>query len=233
MSVHKTVFPDEIGENESLRDVITKLNTFYAAQTSPEATAASASSTGGGFFSGWGRKKNPALNRVRNASSSSELPSTGADADGDADAPGGGGGVAQSAPGSRGPSRHNSATDLTAGVQRMQVGRVNTTAFMETDDDDFPAPLWADDPLTTLIVSGAALGSGMFGLIFSSESDLFFCLASNMRSRGAYAVMPPKMRKMISWFGFTSSSRSSSLKLLKVAASSAFRRLHYGWFSSH
>ena len=33
--------------------------------------------------------------------------------------------------------------------------------------------------------------------------------------------MPPKMRKLISWFGFSSSSRSASLKLLKVAASSA------------
>lgn len=220
MSVHKTVFPDEIAEDESLRDVITKLNSFYLAQTSPEATAASTSSSGGGFFSGWGLKKNPTLSRVRIASSSSELPSSGADADGDASA-GGRGDVAQSAPGSRGPSRHNSATDLTAGVQRMQVGRVNTTAFMETDDDDFPAPLWAADPLTTLIVSGAALGSGMFGLIFSSEPDFPPDVPLTLRSTNSFAVMPPKMRKMISWFGFTSSSRSASLKLLKVAASSA------------
>ncbi|GAA5984217.1 hypothetical protein JCM10908_006095 [Rhodotorula pacifica] len=202
MSVHKTVFPDDIGENESLREVFTKLNQHYLDQTTQQAAPASSSS---GFF-GWGRgsKKNPTLNRVRHSSSSSDLPSSSSSRSADSSA------VPASTPGSEVPSRNDSTTDLAAGVSRMQVGRTTTAAFMEADEDDFPTPLWASEPLTTLIISGAALGSGLFGLIFS--------------------MMPPKMRKMISWFGFTSASRSASLKLLKVAASTG-NDVH-GYFAS-
>ncbi|KAG0658987.1 hypothetical protein C6P46_005372 [Rhodotorula mucilaginosa] len=208
MSVHKIVFPDDIGEDESLRQVFTKLNQHYLNQTTQQAAAPAASGSSGLF--GWGRsKKNPVLNRVRHSSSSSDLPSlssssspAGIGADGNS--------VPASEPVSNAPSPNDSTTDLAAGVDRLQVGRTTTAVFMEADEDDFPTPLWANDPLTTLIISGAALGSGLFGLIFS--------------------MMPPKMRKLISWFGFSSSSRSASLKLLKVAASTG-NDVH-GYFAS-
>lgn len=169
MSVHKIVFPDDIGEDESLRQVFTKLNQHYLNQTTQQ--AAPAASGASGLF-GWGRKKNPVLNRVRHSSSSSDLPSlssssspAGIAADGST--------VPASEPVSNAPSPNDSTTDLAAGVERMQVGRTTTAVFMEADEDDFPTPLWANDPLTTLIISGAALGSGLFGLIFSSRDPLF------------------------------------------------------------
>lgn len=161
MSVHKTVFPDDIGEDESLREVFSKLNQHYLDQTTQQAVPVA---SGSGLF-GWGRKKNPALHRVRHSSSSSDLPSasspdrTAAPSD-----------VPASTPVTEVSSPSGSTTDLTAGIARVQVARTTTAAFMEADEDDFPTPLWANDPLTTLIISGAALGSGLFGLIFSSTS---------------------------------------------------------------
>ncbi|GAA5875921.1 hypothetical protein JCM3774_005817 [Rhodotorula dairenensis] len=206
MSVHKIVFPDDIGEDESLREVFSKLNQHYLDQTTQQAVSPVAS--GSGLF-GWGRKKNPALHRVRHSASSSDLPSASSSS-----APADKGAVPSDVPASTPvtevSSPSGSTTDLTAGVARVQIGRTTTGSFMEADEDDFPTPLWANDPLTTLIISGAALGSGLFGLIFS--------------------MMPPKMRKMISWFGFSSSSRSASLKLLKVAASTG-NDVH-GYFAS-
>ena len=174
MSVHKIVFPDDIGEDESLRQVFTKLNQHYLNQTTQQAAAPAASGSSGLF--GWGRsKKNPVLNRVRHSSSSSDLPSlssssspAGIGADGNS--------VPASEPVSNAPSPNDSTTDLAAGVDRLQVGRTTTAVFMEADEDDFPTPLWANDPLTTLIISGAALGSGLFGLIFSSTNLLSFFL---------------------------------------------------------
>lgn len=173
MSVHKIVFPDDIGEDESLRQVFTKLNQHYLNQTTQQAAAPAASGSSGLF--GWGRsKKNPVLNRVRHSSSSSDLPSLSSSS-----SPAGIGGagdstVPASEPVSNAPSPHDSTTDLAAGVDRLQVGRTTTAVFMEADEDDFPTPLWANDPLTTLIISGAALGSGLFGLIFSSTDSSFF-----------------------------------------------------------
>ncbi|BGP55618.1 hypothetical protein JCM8202_004879 [Rhodotorula sphaerocarpa] len=209
MAVHKTVFPEEIGDDESLHQVITKLNQHYLDQTTKQAEAEeNPSSGGGGFFSGWGRKKNPTLNRVRAASSASDLPS--APSSSQATDESGSNSEPNSSPGTRTVSRSGSATDLLEGMSKTRISRADTTDFMTTDEDSFPPPLWANDPLTTLVISGAALGSGMFGLIFST--------------------LPPKMRKMISWFGFSSSSRSASLKLLKVAASTG-NDVH-GYFAS-
>ena len=137
MSVHKIVFPDDIGEDESLRQVFTKLNQHYLNQTTQQ--AAPAASGASGLF-GWGRKKNPVLNRVRHSSSSSDLPSlssssspAGIAADGST--------VPASEPVSNAPSPNDSTTDLAAGVERMQVGRTTTAVFMEADEDDFPTPL--------------------------------------------------------------------------------------------
>ncbi|GAA6058174.1 hypothetical protein JCM3770_004079, partial [Rhodotorula araucariae] len=188
MSIYKTVFPGGVTEDESLDSVFRKLNEHYLAQTT--APAASNSAGGGGFLSAWGRKKAPAVAvSLRHTSSSSAL----ASAQGASATP-----TSASAPVSHLPSEHGSTTDLAAGLAATSLGGgVGTT---EGDGaDEHPTPLWAGDRLTTLVISGAALGSGMFGLIFST--------------------LPPKMRKMISWFGFSGSSRPTALKLLTVAAS--------------
>ena len=185
MSVHKIVFPDDIGEDESLRQVFTKLNQHYLNQTTQQVAAPAASGSSGLF--GWGRsKKNPVLNRVRHSSSSSDLPSSssspaGIGADGSS--------VPASEPVSNAPSPNDSTTDLAAGVERLQVGRTTTAVFMEADEDDFPTPLWANDPLTTLIISGAALGSGLFGLIFSSTGPL-----SRLRLPPSCAELPHRLQ---------------------------------------
>mgnify|MGYP001587206861 FL=1 len=72
-------------------------------------------------------------------------------------------------------------------------------SLVDEDGERVPEPAWAGDALTTLIISGAAFGFGLFGLIFS--------------------LLPPKLRKLISWFGFSNSNRTVALKLLTVAAS--------------
>lgn len=171
MAVHKTVFPEEIGDDESLHQVITKLNQHYLDQTTKQAEADENPSSGGGFFSGWGRKKNPTLNRVRAASSASDLPS--APSSSQATDESGSNSEPNSSPGTGTVSRSGSATDLLEGMSKTRISRADTTDFMTTDEDSFPPPLWANDPLTTLVISGAALGSGMFGLIFSSRSLRF------------------------------------------------------------
>ncbi|GAA5845513.1 hypothetical protein JCM9279_003058 [Rhodotorula babjevae] len=182
-TVQKTVFPDGVGENESLESVFTKLNKHYLEAT----TAAQAPpAESGGFFSSWGRKRAPAVAAsLRHSSSSSAIPTL--------HAPTPTRSASASAPGSHLASENASMTDLAEGVEK--------TALVATAGDgaeEHPAPLWAGDRLTTTVISGAALGSGMFGLIFS--------------------MMPPRMVKLISWFGFAGSSRQSALKLLAVAA---------------
>ncbi|BGP48269.1 Mitochondrial outer membrane protein iml2 [Rhodotorula kratochvilovae] len=193
MSIYKTVFPGGVTEDESLDSVFRKLNEHYLAQTTAPAAADSTSGGGGGggFFSSWGRKRAPAVAAsLRHSSSSSAL----APAHAAAPAPGG---ASASAPGSHLPSQRGSTTDLAAGLAATSLGGAGGTEG--EGDDEHPTPLWAGDRLTTLVISGAALGSGMFGLIFS--------------------MLPPKMRKMIAWFGFSGSSRPTALKLLTVAAS--------------
>ncbi|GAA5935455.1 hypothetical protein JCM3775_006276 [Rhodotorula graminis] len=183
-TVQKTVFPDGVGENESLESVFTKLNEHYLEATT--AAQAPAAESGGGFFSSWGRKRAPAVAAsLRHSSSSSAIPTL------HAPTPTRSGSA--SVPGSHVASENASVTDLVEGVDK--------TALVATAGDgaeEHPAPLWAGDRLTTTVISGAALGAGMFGLIFS--------------------MMPPRMVKLISWFGFAGSSRQSALKLLAVSA---------------
>ncbi|GAA5996526.1 uncharacterized protein JCM10292_003030 [Rhodotorula paludigena] len=190
MSIQKTVFPDGVEEDESLDSVFRKLNENYLAQTTKPAESSLSSSGGGGFF-GWGRKKaTPAATPLRHAASSAALSSSA----GTLPAAG-----AASAPGSHMPSRPESVSDLADGLDKKVTLAGEEVAADATDDPDaHPQPLWAGDALTTLVISGAALGSGMFGLIFS--------------------MLPPKMRKAISWFGFSNSNRPIALKLLTVAS---------------
>lgn len=191
MGIFKTVFPEDVSENDSLHDIFTRLNDRYVEHsTKPQAVAESS----GGFFSSWGRKKPSAVTapHLRHANSSSAIPtiSSSAAANGDPAS-------AASAPVSELPSRSASTIDLSTSFNN-KVTLADSAGDAEVDS--YPSPLWAGDPLTKLVISGAALGSGMFGLIFS--------------------MLPPKMRKMISWFGFSNSNRPVALKLLTVAASS-------------
>ncbi|GAA6001330.1 hypothetical protein JCM10207_006611 [Rhodosporidiobolus poonsookiae] len=194
-SLYSTVFPDGVQEDESLDAIFTKLNTFYLKQSTSSSLAPPEPSGGGGFFSSWGKKKGAALaSNLRHASSSSALASSAAPSTSAVS-------VSASAPGSELPSADASVDDLAKGLSsRLSLG----------DEGSYPAPAWKDDPLVTLIISGAALGSGMFGLIFS--------------------LLPPKMRKAISWFGFSNSNRSVALKLLTVSSSTG-NDVH-GYFAS-
>ncbi|GAA5895996.1 hypothetical protein JCM8208_007500 [Rhodotorula glutinis] len=180
-TVQKTVFPDGVGENESLESVFTKLNKHYLEATTT--AQAPPVESAGGFFSSWGRKRAPAVAAsLRHSSSSSAIPTL--------HAPTPTRSASASAPGSHMASENASVTDLVDGVDK--------TKLVGDGAEEHPAPLWAGDRLTTTVISGAALGSGMFSLIFS--------------------MMPPRMVKLISWFGFAGSSRQSGLKLLAVAA---------------
>ncbi|GAA5984842.1 hypothetical protein JCM11641_005434 [Rhodosporidiobolus odoratus] len=185
MAASKVVFPDGVDEDETLDSVFTKLNAHYLKQTSAASSlSVPGASTTGGFFSSWGRKKSAALTpQLRHATSSSALasPST---LDGT-----GFNGASASEPPTTASSAQASVEELGRATGKVSLG----------DEGSYPAPLWKDEPLTTMISSCAALGSGMFGLVFS--------------------MMPPKMRKMIAWFGFSNWSRPVALKLLTVASS--------------
>lgn len=172
-AVQKTVFPDGVGENESLESVFTKLNKHYLDATT--AAQAPAVESGGGFFSSWGRKRAPAVAAsLRHSSSSSAIPTL--------QAPKPSRSASASAPGSHVASENASVTDLAEGVDK--------TALVETvgdGADEHPAPLWAGDRLTTTVISGAALGSGMFSLIFSSA------LSSSTSSSSALLSLSPAL----------------------------------------
>ncbi|KAI5480790.1 mitochondrial outer membrane protein IML2 [Pseudohyphozyma bogoriensis] len=96
-----------------------------------------------------------------------------------------------SVPSSRPITRENSF-DPTLDVQEP-------SPLLSEDGTPLPAPAWQGDPLATMVISGASFGYGLFGLIFS--------------------ILPPRLRKLIAWFGFNNSNRAIALKLLTVAAS--------------
>ncbi|GAA5850339.1 hypothetical protein JCM8547_001838 [Rhodosporidiobolus lusitaniae] len=194
-STFKVVFPEGVSEQETLHDIFTKLNAHYLKQTTSSSLGVPEPSSGGGFFSSWGRKKGSAVANLRHASSSSALASISSTSSVSAIPP------SASEPPTTVPSASPSVTDLAQQVDgKLSLG----------DEGTFPEPLWKDDPLTTMIISSASLGSGLFGLIFS--------------------MMPPRMIKLVSWFGFTSASRPVALKLLTVAASTG-NDVH-GYFAS-
>ncbi|GAA5901756.1 hypothetical protein JCM5296_005398 [Sporobolomyces johnsonii] len=191
-AVAKAVFPDGVDENDTLHAIVTKLNSHYLDKTTnPSPVPDSASSTSSSFFPWRKRVASPAP-ALKHAVSSPALSNL---AHKHADAP------SSSAPGSRVPSREDSAEDLVKAFEGKGT-------LAETGE--YPTPLWEQDALNTLIVSGAALGSGMFGLIFS--------------------MLPPKARKLISWFGFSGSGRPAALKLLTVSAATG-SDVH-GYFAS-
>lgn len=136
------VFPHGVQENESLATVFAGLNERYLkAKSKPETTAPSS-------FFGWNTKKRNdlAVPGLRHSASTSALEGLAPPAPAE--------GVAVSVPTSRSGSRSSS---LGSG-EAVPLG---------DDGDAVPAPLWAGDPLSTLVISGAAFGFGLFGLIFS------------------------------------------------------------------
>ncbi|GAA6042126.1 hypothetical protein JCM8097_003120 [Rhodosporidiobolus ruineniae] len=178
----KTVFPEGVGEDESLDSIVSKLNAHYHQQTTNPSLAVPESS--GGFFSSWGRRKGAAASpALRHAASSTTLSST-----------------APLVSSTSHPSASEPPTALPSADPSMDDLSKNVKAKVSlVENKEHPEMLWKDDTITSLIISGTAFGCGMFGLIFSS--------------------LPPKMRKVISWVGFTNSSRPIALKLLTVSAS--------------
>lgn len=148
-AAEKVVFPNGVGADESLESIFAKLNAHYLKQTTASSLSIPESSGGGGFFS-WGRKKGSAVAELRHSASSATLSSA-------SGAGSGGSGAAQ-------VSASEPAT-TNASVEDLKVGGLSISNGGST----LPTPLWVDDPLVTMIISGAALGSGMFGLIFSSS----------------------------------------------------------------
>ena len=59
-------------------------------------------------------------------------------------------------------------------------------------------PNWVNDAVAQLVVGGSAFGHGLFELVF--------------------ALLPPKLRKLTSFFGYSYGNRSVALKLLSVSA---------------
>ncbi|ORY89442.1 mitochondrial outer membrane protein IML2 [Leucosporidium creatinivorum] len=216
-SVYSIVYPGGITESDSLDTIFTKLNAHYVAQTTGAGSGSGGGSSllssvggggGGSSFFGWGKKK-VSTTELKHSSSTAALPALSKVAALDAEK------RSASAPGSKVPSREGSVFELGAGVDRLSMNgeaeKVGTGEKMQMGEDgSFPAPLWKDDPIASLCVSGAFFGAGLFTLIFS--------------------LLPPKMRKLISWFGFKESNRSVALKQLTVAAATG-NDVH-GYFAS-
>lgn len=144
--VEKAVFPNGFDGSESLDTIFTRLNDNYIAQTTnPRPQLASTPSFGSSFLP-WRRRKelprhnsSPSLTTLKPPEASPSL-STPASRDN-----------------SRAGSADGSVEDLAANLSMN--GSVSTTASLH------PKPLWEDDPITTMIIGGASLGAGLFGLI--------------------------------------------------------------------
>ncbi|KAM0753081.1 hypothetical protein T439DRAFT_323696 [Meredithblackwellia eburnea MCA 4105] len=234
-NAYKVVFPKDISENDSLHKIFTDLNAFYLKSKEREkekafSAATSTSSSGSGFF-GWNTKKRTDLQHLKHSSSTSAIPNLVANLSLDVPSSEN---LAASAPTSRPPSERGSITPseqstlaTTADTATSNVDTSATSSLNENshgaengdespshlvgeDGKEVPEPLWKGDALTTLVISGAAFGFGLFGLIFS--------------------ILPPRLRKLISWFGFSNSNRQVALKLLTVA--SATGDDVHGYFAS-
>lgn len=145
-----------MSESDSLDTIISKLNAHYVAQTT--APPPSSSSSSGGFF-GWGSKKKPALADLKHSASSTALPAPQVPIVEDSR-------VSSSEPGSRSHSRDPSVDRLRGGVDALSLSGEKEKVQMG-EDGSYPAPLWKDDPVASLLVSGAFFGAGLFTLIFS------------------------------------------------------------------
>ncbi|KAL8281124.1 hypothetical protein RQP46_006482 [Phenoliferia psychrophenolica] len=173
----KIVFPAGVAADESLTSIFTKLNAAYLKAKTESPSKSSTSATASLLSWGSSKKRMSDASSLRHSASTSALPSSLLPS-----APGED--VAATAPASRNGSRQSS------------LGAETSLGVLDENGAPIPEPLWAGDALTTLVISGAAFGFGLFSLIFSLLT-----------------------RKLISWFGFSNSNRTVALKLLTVASS--------------
>ncbi|KAK4053906.1 Mitochondrial outer membrane protein iml2 [Microbotryomycetes sp. JL221] len=186
--IYQIVFPGGVKDTDNLDEIFARLNNNYAKKTRPGSTNDESSSSATSLF-GWGRKKSSAAAaELKPSSSATALPSLNRLQLDD--------------------KRMSSSEPVS--VNGSPLGSEANLVLDAKADAGHPAPLWADDPLTTLTISGCAFGFGLFGLILS--------------------LLPPRMRKLISWFGFNNSNRAVALKLLTVSASTG-NDVH-GYFAS-
>lgn len=136
------MFPQGVAEDEELASIYAKLNAAYLDRT---AAPAEVTSIGSSIF-GWGKKR-PDLATLRPSASSTVLSAL-------AKVPLEK--VAVSTPNSRPDTRETSVEDLTSGFAAAAVA-----------DGEVPKAAWEGDAISTLVISGAAFGFGLFGLIFS------------------------------------------------------------------
>lgn len=133
--------------------------------TSP--TPPTSTSTGSSLLGslGWGKKKAPA-SEIKHSSSAVALPALNRAKEEAAAAEAGR--VAHSVPGSRIASRRGSVESLQEKLGGVGAGTSEGGGEqLMGEDGSFPAPLWKDDPVASLCVSGAFFGAGLFALIFS------------------------------------------------------------------
>lgn len=159
-SVYATVYPGGVSEHDSLDTIVSKLNTHYVVQsTSPTPSHHSAGGGGGGLF-GWSKKK-PALAELKHSASSGALPALRAPGVEDSR-------VVASEPGSRSHSRAGSIDGVSRAVDQLSLsGEGEKEKVQMGEDGSYPAPLWKGDPITSMCISGAFFGAGLFTLIFS------------------------------------------------------------------
>lgn len=182
-NIYKIVFPVPVAESDSLATIFTTLNATYAANLRKATLNPSEKPVSS--FLGWGSsKKRSDLSNLRPSSSTTALPSI---EKLNLSVPEPSGSVPSSRPASRSSS-----------VEPEPGTRAKTSTLISEDGKPVPTPLWEGDGLSTLVISGASFGTGLFALIFS--------------------ILPPKLRKLISWIGFSNSNRAVALKLLTVAS---------------
>lgn len=138
------VFPTGVAEEDSLATIYKKLNESYLSRK-----AAPPPSVASSLF-GW-RKRSPS-HILRHASSTATLPTIGSLS---LAVPDGDNGLTASAPTSRPLTRENSVEAVPPILPSVSSGEV------------LPKAEWEGDALSTLVISGASFGFGLFGLIFS------------------------------------------------------------------
>lgn len=138
------VFPTGVAEEDSLATIYDKLNESYLSRR-----AAPPPSTTSSLF-GW--RKRPSSHLLRHTSSTATLPAIGTLS---LQVPEGEAALTASAPTSRPLTRENSLDSTSLVLPSV------------SPDEVLPKAEWEGDALSTLVISGASFGFGLFGLIFS------------------------------------------------------------------
>ena len=106
---------------------------------------------------------------------------------------------AGSSKGGNGPATAPATPDRTASPEPIVGSDLGTPSLVpRSADTSASIPSWRGDDMAELVVGGSAFGAGLFELVF--------------------AMMPPKAKRAMSWFGYAAGSRKTGLKLLAVAA---------------